>query len=98
MRNLLVESGESDSVEDNAAVIVRAIRDAGCEGGSIVLVSASKSGAEAAMALSSLTAEEAACVTASSMARSHGNGAARGTSRTREDFTLGGGTKAEAFT
>ena len=64
MRNLLVESGESDSVEDNAAVIVRAIRDAGCEGGSIVLVSASKSGAEAAMALSSLTAEEAACVTA----------------------------------
>jgi len=64
VRNLLVESGESDSVEDNAAVIVRAIRDAGCEGGSIVLVSASKSGAEAAMALSSLTAEEAACVTA----------------------------------
>src|SRR5262249_35113860 len=40
----------------------------------------------------------AACVTASSVARSHGNGVARGTNRTKDDFTLGGGTKAEALT
>jgi hypothetical protein len=64
VQNRLVESGESDSVEDNAAVIVRAIRETGCGAGSIVLVSASKSGAEAAVALASLTAEEAACVAA----------------------------------
>jgi len=64
VRNRLVESGESDSVEDNAAVIVRAIREAGCEDGPIVLVSASKSGAEAAAALSGLTSDEAACVAA----------------------------------
>jgi len=62
--NALIESGESDSVEDNAAVIVRVIRARGCAGGRIMLVSASKSGAEAAMALSGLTAEEAACVAA----------------------------------
>jgi hypothetical protein len=64
VRNRLVESGESDSVEDNTAVIVRAIRDTGCEDGPIVLVSASKSGAEAATALSGLTSDEAACVAA----------------------------------
>src|SRR5262249_24589975 len=62
--NGLVESGESDSVEDNAAVIGRAIGARGCAGGRIVLVSANKSGAEAAMALSALTAQEAACVAA----------------------------------
>jgi hypothetical protein len=64
VQNRLVESGESDSVEDNAAAIVRAIRETDCGAGSIVLVSASKSGAEAAVALASLTAEEAACVAA----------------------------------
>src|SRR6516164_367558 len=41
---------------------------------------------------------KAACVTASSMERSQGSGADRGTSRTTEDFTLGGGTNADAFT
>ena len=64
VQNRLIESGESDSVEDNAAVIVQAIRETDCAGGPIVLVSASKSGAEAAVALSGLTAEEAACVAA----------------------------------
>jgi hypothetical protein len=64
VRNHLIESGESDSVEDNAAVIVRAIRETGCEDGSIIVVSASKSGAEAALALSGLTSDEAACVAA----------------------------------
>ena len=64
VRNHLIESGESDSVEDNAAVIVRAIRETGCEDGPIVVVSASKSGAEAALALSGLTPDEAACVAA----------------------------------
>ena len=64
VRNHLIESGESDSVEDNAAVIVRAIRETGCEDGPIVVVSASKSGAEAALALSGLTSDEAACVAA----------------------------------
>ncbi len=62
--NRLIESGESDSVEDNAAVIVRTIRETGCGEGPIVLVSASKSGAEAATALSGLTSGEAACVAA----------------------------------
>ena len=62
--NGLIESGESDSVEDNAGVIVRTIRARGCQRGPIVLVSASKSGAEAAMALSGLTGEDAACVAA----------------------------------
>jgi len=64
VHNRLIESGESDSVEDNAAVIVRTIRETDCRSGTIVLVSASKSGAEAAVALASLTAEEAACVAA----------------------------------
>jgi hypothetical protein len=64
IRNGLIESGESDSVEDNAAVIVRTVRERGCGGGPIVLVSASKSGAEAAMALSGLTAEDSSCVAA----------------------------------
>lgn len=45
-------------------MIVRTIRSRSCEGGPIVLVSASKSGAEAATALSGLTAEDAACVAA----------------------------------
>ena len=64
IRNRLIESGESDSVEDNAAVIVRAIQETGCGDGPIVLVSASKSGAEAAAALSGLTSKDAACVAA----------------------------------
>ena len=64
VRNRLIESGESDSVEDNAAVIARTIREVGCADSPIVLVSASKSGAEAATALSGLAAQDAACVAA----------------------------------
>jgi hypothetical protein len=64
VRNHLIESGESDSVEDNAAVIARVIRETGCDGGPVVVVSASKSGAEVAVALSGLTSDEAACVAA----------------------------------
>jgi len=64
LRNRLIATGESDSVEDNAAVIARTIREAGCADGPIVLVSASKSGTEAAVALSGLTAEDVACVAA----------------------------------
>ena len=60
----LVASGESDSVEDNAAAIVAAVRAMNDPGGRIILVSASKSGAEAALALSQLTPEESARVAA----------------------------------
>jgi hypothetical protein len=41
---------------------------------------------------------KAARVTVSSSRRSQGIGAVRGTSRTTEDVTLGGGTNAEALT
>ena len=64
IRNRMAESGESDSVEDNAAAIIRALRETGCDGGPVVLVSDSKSGAEAVKALAGLTPEEAACVVA----------------------------------
>jgi hypothetical protein len=62
--NRLIASGESDSVEDNASVIVAAVRSTGREKGPVILVSASKSGAEAALALSQLAPEEAAGVAA----------------------------------
>jgi hypothetical protein len=64
IRNRMAESGESDSVEDNAAAIIRTLRETGCEGGPVVLVSDSKSGPEAVKALAGLTPEEAACVVA----------------------------------
>ena len=64
IRNRMAESGESDSVEDNAAAIIRTVRETGCDGGPVVLVSDSKSGAEAVKALAGLTPEEAACVVA----------------------------------
>ena len=64
IRNRMAESGESDSVEDNAAAIIRTLRETGCDGGPVVLVSDSKSGAEAVKALAGLTPEEAACVVA----------------------------------
>src|SRR5262245_33119811 len=64
IRNRMAESGESDSVEDNAAAIIRTVRETGCDGGPVVLVSDSKSGAEAVKALTGLTPEEAACVVA----------------------------------
>jgi hypothetical protein len=64
--NRLIESGESASIEDNAAAIAAAVRAAALEeGGGLILVSASKSGAEAALALSRLlTPAEAAHVVA----------------------------------
>lgn len=62
--NRLIASGESGSVEGNAAVIADAVRSAGRDGGRVILVSASKSGAEAVLALSQLTLEEAAGVAA----------------------------------
>jgi hypothetical protein len=60
----LVATGESDSVEANAAIIADSIRTMGCGSGPIVIVSASKSGAEAALALTGLTQSESACVAA----------------------------------
>ena len=60
----LLATGESDSVEANAAIIVDSIRTMGCVSGPIVIISASKSGAEAALALTGLTHAESACVAA----------------------------------
>ena len=64
IQNQLVPSGESDSVEDNASAIVAAVRAMEHPHGRIILVSASKSGAEAALALSRLTPEESSRVAA----------------------------------
>src|SRR5262245_7516074 len=60
----LLATGESDSVEANAAIIVETIRTMACASGPLVIVSASKSGAEAALALTGLTPAESACVAA----------------------------------
>jgi len=60
----LIASGESDSVEANAAVIADTLRTIGCSSGPLVVVSASKSGAEAALALTGLTPAESTCVVA----------------------------------
>jgi len=60
----LLATGESDSVEANAAIIADSIRTMGCVNGPMVVVSASKSGAEAALALTGLTQAESACVAA----------------------------------
>jgi len=56
--NRLITSGESDSVEDNAAAIAAAVRAARSDNHPVMLVSASKSGAEAALALSRLLTPE----------------------------------------
>jgi len=56
--NRLITSGESDSVEDNAAAIAAAVRASRRDNESVMLVSASKSGAEAALALSRLLTPE----------------------------------------
>lgn len=57
--NRLIPSEESGSVEDNAAIIADAVREATHAGGDVVLVSTSKSGAEVAHALSrALTPDE----------------------------------------
>lgn len=56
----LIETAESGSVEDNAAAIAAAVREAGRRQEAVILVSVSKSGAEVALALSCLlTPEEA---------------------------------------
>jgi len=52
--NRLIQTGESASVEDNAAVIAAEVRAAPRHGRALILVSASKSGAEVALALSRL--------------------------------------------
>ena len=56
--NRLITSGESNSVEDNAAAIAAAVRAARSDNDRVMLVSASKSGAEAALALSRLLTPE----------------------------------------
>ena len=61
----LIASRQDASVEDNAAAIADAVRAASRESKSLIVVSASKSGAETALALSRvLTPEEAAGVVA----------------------------------
>ncbi len=59
-----IASGESYSVEANAALIADSLRALGCDSGPLVIVSASKSGAEVALALTGLTPAESACVVA----------------------------------
>jgi hypothetical protein len=63
--NRLIPSEESASVEDNAAIIAEAVREATRAGGEVVLVSTSKSGAEVGHALSRvLTPDETSGVAA----------------------------------
>ena len=52
----LIDAGETASVEDNAAAIAAAVRDARRGGRRVILISASKSGAEVALALSRILA------------------------------------------
>ena len=56
--NRLIPSEESGSIEDNAAIIAEAVREAKRAGGDVVLVSTSKSGAEVAHALSRVLAPD----------------------------------------
>jgi len=56
--NRVIASGETGSVEDNAAIIASAVRQASRDGSSLILVSTSKSGAEVGLALSRLLAPE----------------------------------------
>jgi len=56
IENRLIASAQSDSVEDNAAVIAAAVREVARDGRALILVSTSKSGAEVALALSRLLA------------------------------------------
>jgi hypothetical protein len=59
----MIASAESGAVEDNAVAIAAAVREAGRRRETVILISASKSGAEAGFALSHLLAPaEAACV------------------------------------
>ena len=60
--NRLIRTSESGSVEDNAAAVAAAVREAGRRG-NLLVISASKSGAEVALALSRLlTPDQAASV------------------------------------
>jgi hypothetical protein len=54
----LIASGESDSVEDNAVAIAAAVRASTRDGRPSIVVSASKSGAEVALALTRILAPE----------------------------------------
>jgi hypothetical protein len=56
----LIAAAESGSVEDNAAIVAEAVREARRRAETILLISASKSGAEVALALSRLLAPEEA--------------------------------------
>ncbi len=56
--NRLIASRQDASVEDNAAAIAAAVRAAKRDGNGLIVVSASKSGAEAALALSRVLASE----------------------------------------
>jgi hypothetical protein len=65
VENRLIPSRQDASVEDNAVAIAAAIRAHARDGNGLIVVSASKSGAEAALALSRVLApEEAAPVVA----------------------------------
>jgi hypothetical protein len=74
--NRLIDAAETASVEDNAATIAAAVREARRDGGPVILVSTSKSGAEVALALSRLLEPED---TASVVAWLNAGGALRGT-------------------
>jgi hypothetical protein len=52
----LIDAAETGSVEDNAAIVADAVRETARHGERVVLVSASKSGAEVALALGQLLA------------------------------------------
>jgi hypothetical protein len=74
--NRVIASGETASVEDNAAIIAAAVREASRDGAHLIVVSTSKSGAEVGLALSRLLAPEE---TASVVAWLNAGGALRGT-------------------
>jgi hypothetical protein len=74
--NRVIASGETASVEDNAAIIAAAVREASRDGANLILVSTSKSGAEVGLALSRLLAPEE---TASVVGWLNAGGALRGT-------------------
>jgi hypothetical protein len=56
--NALIRTAQSGSVEDNATVIAAAVRRASADGSRLIVVSASKSGAEAALALSHVLSDD----------------------------------------
>jgi hypothetical protein len=58
IRHRVIETEESASIEDNAAAIAAAVRATQTEAGGVVVLSASKSGAEVAFALTRLLAPE----------------------------------------